>query len=280
MRRNSEILLRRVIISVVLLLCFCIARGQEYNRRAVCGSDTQQVRYVSLRTGDLVNFPAFSCKQVSRWGIRPEIGGSSYIYTPETARWLGRHNGGSFALYVAYGNFSIGARFVLTTVRPQTELVLDGKPLTNEAQLNPIKEEYSAGYSLNLKYNICLEPFVAVTSNKFYVVNEDTLKKHYQIPHVNGFTAGIGFNKYFRIREFQFLAIFVRYGHGFTNFRKVNRDLGSGYSEWCMGVAYKGFANKYFMKPAGRTDGLRPVYPPSVMTGGISRTLHLIPLFQ
>jgi hypothetical protein len=68
MRRNSEILLRRVIISVVLLLCFCIARGQEYNRRAVCGSDTQQVRYVRLRTGDLVNFPAFSCKQVSRWG--------------------------------------------------------------------------------------------------------------------------------------------------------------------------------------------------------------------
>lgn len=256
---SSHMFLRSVTITATLILHAGIARCQEYNRLAVCGSDTEQVRYVSLRTGKLVNYQAFRCTQVSRWGIRPEIGRSSYIYTPPTDQWLGRYSGGSVAIYVAYGNFNLGARVAFTTITPQTELVIDGKPLTREALLNPIKVDYSAGYSLNLKYNFCLEPYVAITSNKFFVLNEDSLGKHYQIPQVLGFTAGIGLNKYFRLKEFQFLAVFVRYGHGFTDFRKVNSELGSGYSEWCFGIAYKVFAKKVFLRPIANS-GLKHVY--------------------
>jgi hypothetical protein len=253
--------LKNFTLMVTLILHACIAHGQQYNRDAVCGSDTEQVRYVSLRSIEPVNYQAFRCRQVSRWGIRPEIGRSSYVYTPQTARWLGKHNGASFALYVAYGDFNLGARFILATVTPQTELMLDGKPLTGEAKLNPNKGEYSAGYSLNLKYNFCLEPYIAITKNEFRVINEDSLQQHYQIPRVSGFTAGIGLNKYFRLTDFQFLTLFVRYGHGFTDFGKVHSSLGVGYSEWCFGLAYKGFAQKFFMKPTQSTDGLRRILP-------------------
>lgn len=205
---------------------------------------------------DTTKRPALMCTQVSKWGIRAEIGRSSYLYTPKTDYWLGRHNGGSFAIYLVHGNINLGVRCVLTSTNPKTDLLVDGKLLTTEARVNPIKVEYSAGYSLNLKYNFCLEPYVAITSNKFYVVNEDSLGKHYQIPQVAGFTAGIGLNKYFRLKEFQFMSVFVRYGHGFSNFKKVNNDLGTGYSEWSFGVAYKGFAKKCYTKLLQNTDGL------------------------
>lgn len=240
---------------VILLMKSSFAHSQEYNRAVICGSDTEHVNYIGLKYGELVDYYAFRCKQVSPWGIRLEIGRSSFIYTPETARWLGRHNGGSFAVYVAYGNLNIGARTVLTSAISKTDLVLDGKLLESNAKLNPIKIEYSAGYSVNLKYNFCAEPFLAVTKNAFYVLKEDSIGKHYQIPQVYGFTTGIGLNKYFRVREFEFLALFVRYSHSFSNFKKVEKSLGIGYSEWNFGIAYKVFAKKTIMKPINANSG-------------------------
>lgn len=244
----------RITYVAILLMKGSFAHSQEYNRALICGSDTVHVNYIGLKYGEQVDYYAFRCKQVSPWGIRPEIGRSSYIYTPETARWLGKHNGGSFAIYIAYSNFNLGARFVLTTTIPQTELILDGKSLTSEAMINPIKTEYSAGYSLNLKYNLCVEPYIAITKNSFRVINEDSLGKHYQIPQVSGFTAGIGLNKYIRLKEFEFLSLFLRYSHSFSDFRKVEKSLGVGYSEWCIGLAYKVFAQKTIMKPIKSTN--------------------------
>lgn len=233
--------------TLLVALCYSsVMHAQNYSTLPVCGTDTIHVNHRNMHSAKTIHYDAFLCNSVSKWGIRTEIGRSSFQYTPATSRWLGRHAGGSFALHVAYGKVNVGARAVLTTTKLQMPMQVDGQLLPTEARLNPAKIEYSVAYTQHIVANFCVEPFVAITSNKFYVTNEDTLKAHYQIPQVNALTAGVGVHKYFTIAQYQYLCAFVRYAHCFANFGKVNPTLGKGYDEWQMGIAFKMFgARKY-----------------------------------
>ena len=230
-----------------------IAHAQHYNRVPVCGTDTIHINYRNMHSVKTIHYDAFLCSCVSKWGIRAEIGRSSYHYTTATNRWLGHHAGASFALHMAYGNLNVGARAVLTSTQPQTPLLVDAQTLPTNARINPIKTEYSIGYTQHLRYNICAEPFVALTANKFYVTNEDTLLTHYQIPQVNALTIGIGLHKYFTVAKYQYVCAFVRYAHCFANYAKVNPTLGRGYNEWTAGFAFKAFGERKYRKVISNT---------------------------
>jgi hypothetical protein len=235
-----------VLLSVIAMST--TARAQHYSRVPVCGTDTIHVNYSNMRSVKTIHYDAFLCSCISKWGIRAEVGRSSYRYTTATNRWLGKHAGGSFALHVAYGKWNVGARAVLTSTNPQMPLTVDGQTLPTAARLNPAKIEYSIGYTQHIVANICTEPFIGITSNKFYVTNEDTLKAHYQIPQVNALTMGIGLHKYFTVAKYQYVCAFVRYAHCFANFAKVNPTLGRGYNEWTAGIAFKAFGERKYHK--------------------------------
>ncbi|MCK3685277.1 hypothetical protein [Maribellus sp. YY47] len=55
-------------------------------------------------------------------------------------------------------------------------------------------------------------------------------------------------NKYFKIKEHEYLSVFGTVGYGFVNYEKVHPDLDKGYFEWNLGIAYKGFITKRFNK--------------------------------
>ena len=232
-------------ISVAFLLAN-ICYGQLYNKDKVCGTDTIYVDYRDLKTGERINYKAFECTQVAKAGIRIDLGYSSYSYNLRTKKWLGNHNGALFGLTLVHRKFNLGAKFKFASTTPKSQLVFNGDTLAYEAKLNPPKIDFYAGFSLDLKYNFSIEPYFGVTRNLFYVINEKELNKSFNIPKVHGLNAGVTLNKYFKLKEFQFLSLFFTYGYGFTNFKKVNSSLGVGYSEWTLGLSYKAFAKKIF----------------------------------
>ncbi len=241
--------LQNALTTIVLVLATgSTTHAQHYSSIPVCGTDTIHVNYRNMRSIKTIHYDAFLCSCVSKWGIRAEIGRSSYQYSSATSRWLGGHAGGSFALHVAYGKVNVGARAVLATTKIQMPMQVDGQTLPTDAKLNPPKVEYSVGYTQHIVANFCVEPFVALTSNKFYVTNEDTLKTHYQIPQVNALTMGIGLHKYFTVAKYQYICTFVRYAHCFANYAKINPTLGRGYNEWTAGIAFKVFGERKYHK--------------------------------
>lgn len=151
-------------------------------------------------------------------------------------------------LSIAYGNFNVGAKFKPATVNPKQDLDFNGETLTSQAKLNPIKIDYDFSYTVNFKYNFSFEPYVALTANSFIVINEQEIGKNYKINKINGLTLGATINKYFSIKDYQFFAVYAKYGYGLTDFRKVNPSLGVGYSDFTIGIAYKGFIKQYFYK--------------------------------
>ena len=230
---------------IIAATCF----GQLYDREKHCGTDTIHVDTYNRKTGESIKYKAFECTQISNFGIRVDIGFNTYSYNNNTKQWLGDHNGALFGLTVAYKKFNFGVKFKPATVNPKSELVFNGETLPKKAKLNPIKFEYAISYSLTLTYNFAIEPYTALTNNSFHVINEKDLNKNYTISSCTGLTTGVTLNKYFEPKEFKFLAVFVKYGYGFTNFKKTHSQLGTGYSDFSVGIAYKAFYKRKFLSP-------------------------------
>lgn len=178
--------------------------------------------------------------------MRFDFGYSSFSYNQKTKSWLGSHGGALLGLTLVHQKLNLGVKFKVATVTPGSQLVFNGDTLTNKADLNPIKVDFYAGYSLDLKHNLSIQPYIGLTKNLFHVINEEELGKSFSIRNIYGLNTGMTINKYFKLKEFQFLSLFLTYGYGFTNFKKVDNSLGTGYSEWNLGLSYKVFAKKRF----------------------------------
>jgi hypothetical protein len=238
--------MKPLLLVVVIFLMADICQGQVYNKDKVCGTDTIHISYRDLKTGNRVNYKAFTCTKASKPGIRLNFGLSSFAYSDETKKWMGNHNAGVLGLSFVYGKFDFGVNVKLTTISPVSKLAINSDTLTTEAKVNPIKFDFYTGYSIDLKNNFSIEPHLGVTENLFVVINEKELNQSFDIPTIYGLNTGITLNKYFKLKDFQFISVFFTYNYGFTNFKKINPNLGRGYSEWSFGLSYKVFTKRSF----------------------------------
>ena len=231
----------------VALLILNVCNAQLYNKNSTCGTDTIHVSYRDRIRWDSVDYFAFECTRVGKAGIRFEFGPVFSTYNRATENWFGDHGGAILGAAFVHDKLNLGVRLKAeSNDYPKSELVFNGDTIPYEATLNLIRIDYYAGYSLDLKFNFSIEPYIGITRNLFLVTNEDSLNKEFNIPKCTGLNAGITLNKYLRLKEFQFLSIFLTYGYGFSNFKKLHNSLGSGYSEWGFGLAYKVFAKKRY----------------------------------
>ena len=244
--------MKHIISILILQVISLICASQELSWKKVCDPDTITLSINTLhpyfrRANDTATtYKVFNCTKVSDLGIRAGLAVVGYTYNQKTAAWLGNHLGPSFDVGFAYRQWNFGLRFRPWTLRPQKELVFDGDTLKNAADLNPTKLDYYLGYSFDFKRNFSLEPYLGWNRSRFYVINQEQLNKTYSIHRAGGIITGFSLNKYFRIKEFQFLSTFLSLGYSFTNFKKTHEDLDNGYFEWSFGVAYKAFYKTQF----------------------------------
>lgn len=238
--------MHRKLITLASLFITMLCYGQQYNKEKACGIDTITIDLIDRKTGERIQYKALECTQVGKAGIRFDIGRSSYSYDQKTKKWLGNHGAALIGLSFVHGKLNIGAKFKLASTSPASKLAFNGDTLPLNAKLNPPKIDLYAGYSFDLEHNISIEPYIGLTRNLFYVINEDELNKNFNIRPSHGLLTGLTLNKYFRLKEFQFISVFLKYAYGFTNFRKTHPALGRGQSEWALGLSYKVFAKKRF----------------------------------
>lgn len=212
-----------------------------------CSTDTIYAHTYDKNTGVRISYKAFKCTQFSKFGIRVDVGFNASNYNRNTREWLGHPVGASVGLGLSYKRFNFGLRFKPATARPQTVLTFNGVELPMNAKLYPVKLEYEFSYSLPLPHQLAIEPYIAFTKNGFQVINENELGNKYAIPAVGGFTSGVALNKYFALNHFRSLAVFVKYGYGFTDFKKANNQLGRGYSDFSAGIAFKVPFRRHFL---------------------------------
>lgn len=238
--------MKNAILILLLVIASPQAWAQYIDWTPVCGTDTITVDYRGHRGP--VHYKAFECTKVGKLGIRIDAGVNSYRYSDRTRRWLGDHNGGAVGLALAHGHYSLGAWFKVSTVNTRKSVLYNGQDLPGGTRMNPVKIQYEFSYSFNFKYNFSVEPYIGLTSNSFHVFNLDTLVRTYPVLKVKGAAAGLTLNKYFRMQKLEYIAVFFKYGYGFTNFKRVNRELGRGYHDISFGLAFKAFGKQNFHK--------------------------------
>ena len=221
---------------------------QNYERDTICGTDTIYVDHTSMKTGVSNQFKAFRCTKISKVGFRLDLGFNHYRYNNKTKNWLGNHNGPLVGLTLAWGNLNLGGKFKIATINTHTDLDFNGDQLSINTKLNPVKVDIDLGYSINLKHSISIEPFIAVTLHDFIVLDVEDLGNNYDINKLWAPMVGTTINKYFPLDDYRFVSIFIRYGYGLADFKKVNKDLGFGYSDLSLGIGLKGFRKRTFLK--------------------------------
>ncbi|MFM2388021.1 MAG: hypothetical protein RL660_2778 [Bacteroidota bacterium] len=238
--------MNHLLILLAIIACSINTQAQNYERDKICGKDTINIDRIEYRYGDREVFKAFNCYQVTPFGVRFDLAYSCYRYNSSTEAVFGRHNGLTAAFGLLFSDFTLSVQTKLGSTIPQKELAFGSQVLTSAAIFNPIRVEYQLGYSINTKYNFAIEPYVAYTRSSFRVINEDSLNQQFTFPKIKSPTLGLGINKYFTIREFEFAAVFVKYGYSFTNYRQLHPSLDRGYTDITFGFSYKGFARHYF----------------------------------
>lgn len=246
----------QAILLIVSLALFSLkAAGQKYSLDTVCGYDTTDIQigphFEQFKDGPnkIGIYRAIFCSKYSRFGMRLDIGRAQYYYNGETRNWLRNHGGLSIGFIAVFRNWNIGFRFKPWTVNPGRPLVFGHDTLTAKADLNPIKLDYYVGYSYNILPHMSIEPYLGYVRCLFKVINEKDLKKSFSIPNSRGLIAGVSINKYFKIQEAGYLALFGSVGYSFVDFGKSNPILSPNYYEWSIGVAIKSYFKVNFYNP-------------------------------
>ena len=246
--------MRSTIFSLFFLLLSVNVCGQKMDNVIFCSLDTFIVKPVSefrhIQKASVDSFAPYKavwCEKCSKFGARIEIGISIYHYNQKTKDWLGNHGGPNFNFILTYDKFNLGFRFKPWTVSPNEELLFDNKVLPKYANLNPIKLDFYTGYSFDFEH-ISLEPYLGFSRNIFTVINEDELQETFSFPSVTGFINGVTVNKYFKIKNYEYISVFANVGYSIVDYTKVHNALGKNYFEWSIGIAYKGFFTKRFMQ--------------------------------
>jgi hypothetical protein len=245
----------RFFLFFILIIIVHTSQAQKLENHIICNSDTliiipaaspRHVPHKQVDIADAEPYRVIQCSTRTRMGYRVEIGGASYHYGPETAAWLGNHGGPQFNFILAYDNFNIGFRFKPWSIDPLKEMHINGESVPVLARINSIKLDYYIGYSFDFKGLISTEPYAGYNRSSFIVINEDELGQRFNFNKTGGIIFGATFNKYFRIKDYEYLSIFASAGYSFTDFAKVHSALDKGYFEWNAGIAAKGFFTRFF----------------------------------
>lgn len=249
--------MKRILLVITsTILVSTITLGQKWDPEIICSSDTlivepyRSMKYNPENIEALIQKPykIVECRTRSDIGYRFEIAVSNYYYGEKTTSWIGQHGGPNFNFILVVDKLNFGFRFKPWTIEPKKELDFNGRTLPATAKLNVIKLDYYLGYSFDFKKLISVEPYVGYNRSSFNVINEDELNQKFTFDKTGGPIVGATVNKYFKLKEYEYLSVIGTAGYGFVNYEKVHSALDNGYFEWNLGIAYKGFATKRFNK--------------------------------
>lgn len=238
----------------IIGITYCTQLKAQYCNYEISCSDSVLIKEHQRMKGTFINPDSLKqyyiqkCKMRSKFGVRLEIGISKYYYDQKTSNWIGNHFGPTFNLYFSYDKFNIGARFKPFTVNPNEELNFNNQILNKNAKLNPNKIDYVIGYSFNHQTNFTIEPTIGYSLAKFVVINQKEINQSFSFPNIGGLIIGITINKYFRIKEIEYIAFFISTNYCFIDYSIIHPNLGKNYFELNFGLALKGFFEKRFIK--------------------------------
>ena len=253
--------MKRLFIITTAILITTIAFGQKWNGDTICSTDTlivhpriiMQPRQSMKYNPDIPNPNQEPYKMVECWtrsniGLRMELGVSNYYYGERTKSWMRQHGGPNFSFSLAVDKLNFGVRFKPWTIEPAKEMVFDGQTLPTNASFNNIRFDYYVGYSLDFKNLISIEPYAGYNRTMFILLNEKEVGHDVSFNNTGGLIIGATLNKYFKMKDYEYLSLFGSAGYGFVNYEKVHPDLDNGYFEWTLGIAVKSFPKKSFNK--------------------------------
>ena len=246
--------MRNIVFGLFFLLLSVNVFGQRTDNVIFCSLDTflvkpisENIRIRKTPVGSFTPYKAVWCEKRSKFGTRFEFGVSRCHYNQKTRDWIGNHGTPNFNFILLYDKVNFGFRFKPWTVNPNEELSFHNKVLPKYAKLNPIKLDFYIGYSFDFTH-LSLEPYLGMTRNIFEVINEDELQETFSFPSITGFINGVTVNKYFRIKNYEYISVFASIGYSIVDYAKVHSALGKNYFEWSLGISYKIFYTERFIQ--------------------------------
>ena len=246
--------MKRIILLLTTILIGEISHCQIRDDRLICDPYPTIINKIIPKiVNDQVvdstyTIRVLKCVKSSPLGLKLEAGYSRYFYSKKTAEWLGQHGGPNFGLTFIFENANVGVKFKPWTLDTKNSLDINGYVLPIMTKLNPIKIDYFLSYNFNLQRNITFEPSIGYTRSIFVIMNEESAGSSFSIPITGGLVLGISSSKYFTLNYNEFLSIFGNVEYAFVDYTKVSSDLGYGYFDFTIGIAFKGYFKKLVLK--------------------------------
>lgn len=189
--------------------------GQKWNPEIICSTDTVNFeQYVSMKYNpenmDRVKHEPYrivQCQTRSKVGFRMGIAVSNYYYSDKTTSWIGQDGGPDINFILVIDKLNFGFRFKPWTIDPKKEIDFNGLTLPTMAKLNNVRLDYYVGYSLDFENLISVEPYIGYNRTSFHAINEDELNQKFSFNKNGGFIFGTTLNKYFKIKEHEYISI-------------------------------------------------------------------------
>jgi hypothetical protein len=246
--------MKRIILLLIIILIGETSHCQIRDKRLICDPNPTVINKLNRKivnnkvVDSTYTIRILRCVKSSPLGLKLEAGYSRYYYNRKTADWLGQHGGPNFGLTFIIENTKVGFKFRPWTLYPKKSLDINGNVLPITTKLNPIKTDYLLSYNFNLKGNFTFEPTLGYTRSSFVILNEDKTGYSFSIPKTGGLLAGISARKYLTIKYNEFLSIFGNVEYAFVDYSKVSSDLGFGYFDLTLGIAFNGYFKKLVLK--------------------------------
>jgi len=244
------------LITLIFITITITSFGQRLNTETICSADTVYIDTLlghhvmksdKIDTTNIIKL--IPCKKTTPFALGFGWGITRIFYNQPTKDWIGNHGLWNILnLNITYNKWNAGIKFKTWTVSPQKELDFENKTLPLNASINPNKVDCFLGYSLDLSYGISFEPYIGFNRSTFYVVNQEELNQDFSMGRAEGFLFGLTMHKYFKIRYNEFFSIFCSVNHALTDYTEIHQDLGASYTDFTIGLMYKGFFKRKFYR--------------------------------
>lgn len=223
-------------------------RGQFVDRSTTCMPDTVKIELFKNKHEDRKRYKAVECFRPSYFGLRLEGGASAYSFSGTTKAWFENRIVPSVGFAVAYKNLNLGVRIKHASFSPRVEYLFGREILTVNSRVISSKSDLYLGYSINAKNLVSFEPYISYSVDNFRVKNQSALGQAFNMLTARGLLGGMSINRYISIGGYEFFSVFVNLAYSMVDYSRTHPQLGKGYIEGTVGIAYKGFYEQRFLK--------------------------------
>jgi len=172
--------------------------------------------------------------RVTDFAIDIKAGAIKYIHDIETEKYFGNYWTAYINIAGSYKNFFVSYYYAVSDITIKQSIYFPNEFVAKDKIIAIHKLNTLIGYTFELKKEeFSIAPYFQFSASFFQLSNV------YYFPEKVGYGYGFSINKYFKLRSYRYLTVFIDNSFITSNYDKFNPLLGNKFYSISFGVGYR-----------------------------------------